>query len=143
MFRNSIPRDKKLSKRDMMLSPVTMTMLNLHPKTEIACGVAYRRSAALYVNASSISSYFDSSFHAGWQYAANQRNEVFGVASIRIPGFLFLHDRHGDFSEIVKHQVVDRTTFNLTHGRVEQVTPESLSCCYPNWFFHFVNVLPR
>jgi hypothetical protein len=47
-----------------------------------------------------------------------------------------LHDRHRDFGEVVEHQIVDWSTFNLAHGCVKKISPESLSGSYAYFFFH-------
>ena len=49
---------------------------------------------------------------------------------------LFLHDRHRDFSEVVEHEIVDWSTFDLAHWRVKEISPESLTCGYTYFFFH-------
>src|SRR6185436_3155316 len=60
------------------------------------------------------------------------------ITSIRIARFLFLHDRHRHFREIVEHEVIDWPTFNLADGCVEKVSPKALSGCDAYFLFHEV-----
>src|SRR5205823_11611265 len=62
-----------------------------------------------------------------WQDTLHQRHEVLGVAEGRVTGLLFLHDGHGDFGEVVHHEVVDRAARHLAVRRLEPVAPEALA----------------
>src|SRR6185369_6417216 len=70
------------------------------------------------------------------QDPAHQRNEVFRITRIRVACLLFLHDRHRDFRQVVEHQVVDWSTFNLADGCVRKISPEPLSGCNSYFLFH-------
>src|ERR1044072_5036744 len=95
-----------------------------------------RVSTATNIHAARVRRNLDVAFDAHRQNALHQWNEVARVTRVWIPCFLFLHDRHRDFRQIVEHEVIDWSTFNLTHGRVGKISPETLACCYANFFFH-------
>src|SRR5439155_7878598 len=57
----------------------------------------------------------------------HQRHAVLGVAEGRVTGLLLLHDGHGDFGEVVHHEVVDRAARHLAVRRLEPVAPEALA----------------
>src|SRR6185437_14373584 len=57
----------------------------------------------------------------------HQRDEVLRVSQGRVAGLLFLHDGHRHFGEVVEHQVVDGPADQLAIGRLQPVTPKTLS----------------
>src|SRR6185295_3640178 len=88
------------------------------------------------VNTAGVSSDFDVALDARGQDPTHERNEILRVTRVRIARFLFLHDRHRHFREIVEHEVIDWPTFNLADGRVEKVSPKALSGCDAYVLFH-------
>ena len=118
-----------------MSSPVTIPMRTLPSPSQVASNFDHRVGTASDVNATGVRSDFDPSLDTRWQDSAHQRNEVFRVTRIRIAGLLLLHDRHRHFREIVEHEVIDWSTFNLTHGSVRKISPEALSGCYAYFCF--------
>ena len=119
-----------------MSSPVTIPMRTLPAKPQLASNLNHRIGTASNVHSTRVGSDLDVSLDARRQYSPHQRNEIFRVTGVRIAGFLFLHDRHRDFGEIVEHQIVDWSTFNLAHRCVEKISPEALSGGYAYLLFH-------
>lgn len=68
------------------------------------------------------------------QDAVHQGHEVSGESGLRIPGLLLLHDGHGDFGQIVEHEVVHGAAFDEPHRRFQPVTPEALPASDTNGF---------
>ena len=110
--------------------------LEFATQAKLACHIAYRPGAAFHVHASCVSDNLDIPLDAGRQDLLHQRHEVSRVTALRIARLLLLHDRHRDFSQIVKHQIVNRAAFNLPHRRFGQVTPESLAGGDANLVLH-------
>ena len=136
MLRNSIPRPSSSSSLDMMSSPVTIPIRSLPAKPEFASNFAHGIGTTFDVYASGICGDANISFDARRQYLLHQGNEILRITGVRISRALFLHDRHRHFREIVEHQVVDRPTFNLAHGCIRQIAPETLTGSNANLLFH-------
>src|SRR6185295_3480517 len=83
---------------------------------------------------------FDISFDTGRQYLLHQRNKVPSISGGRIARLLLLHDRHGYFGQIVEHQIIDGSAFDLANGGVRQIAPEPLTGGNANLLSHAVNV---
>src|SRR5262249_350480 len=112
-------------------------------ETKLTCDLDHGVSTSANVNTTGISSDFDIALDACWQDPSHERHEILRVTSIRIARFLFLHDRHRHFREIVEHEVIDWSTFNLADGRVEKVSPKALSGCDAYVLFHEERMLPQ
>ncbi len=61
------------------------------------------------------------------QNALHRTHEIPRITQRRIALFLLLKNGHGDFREIVEHQIVDRSLLDLTARSIEIVAPESLA----------------
>ena len=83
-----------------------------------------RGTAAERVDPARVGDDFDAALHARRQDIAKMRHKIGRIAGSGIAGSLFLQDGHGDFGEIVHHQVVDRTTLHLPARRGGIVSPE-------------------
>src|SRR5215213_5137477 len=92
--------------------------------------------ASANINAARIRSDFNIALDTRGQNPAHERHEILCVTRIRIACFLFLHDRHRHFREIVEHDVIDWSTFNLANGCVKKVSPKALSGCDAYFLFH-------
>ena len=119
-----------------MSSPVTIPIRSLPRKPQFASNFSHCIGAASNVHSARVGSDLYISLNACRQYSPHQRHEIFCVTGIGIAGFLFLHDRHRDLGEVVEHQIVDWSTFNLAHGCVEKISPEALPCGYTYLLFH-------
>ncbi len=75
------------------------------------------------------------------QYPINHRDKVTGIPGFGITGALFLHNRHGDFGQIIENQVVNRAAFNLTKWGFQPVTPKSLPTSNADCFHDSIKVL--
>ena len=84
-----------------------------------------RGTAAERVDAAGVGDDLDAALHARRQDVAEMRDEIGRIAGIGIAGALLLQDGHGDFGEVVHHQVVDRAAFDLPARRCGIVAPES------------------
>ena len=82
-------------------------------------------AAAERVDAAGVGDDRDAALHARRQHIAKMRNEIGRISGRGIAGALLLQDGHGDFGEVVHHQVVDRTAFDLPARRCGIVSPES------------------
>ncbi len=131
-----MPRDSKFIKPRHDVVAGNDADANLPAESQFARNFDHRIGATSNVDATGVGSDLDSSFDTRGQNSPHQRNEIFCVTGIGIAGLLLLHDRHRDFREIVEHQIVDWSTFNLAHGCVRKISPEALSGCYAYFLFH-------
>jgi len=68
------------------------------------------------------------------QGAADEADEVGGVAELGVLELLPHHDREGDLGEVVHADIVDRPPSEQLDGRVDAVPPEPLSIADPDRF---------
>ena len=93
----------------------------LRGRLEQSLGTGHR------IYAAGIGDHLDATFRHGRKHAFHGADEVARVTHAGIALFLFLQNRHRDFSEVVEHQVIDLTTFHLTTRRFQPVAPEALT----------------
>ena len=74
----------------------------------------------------------NTALHAGGEDPLHKRYEVPSKTGLGITRALLLHDRHRDLSQIVEHEVVDRTAFDLTDRCLEIIPPKALTARNPN-----------
>ena len=84
-----------------------------------------RGTAAERIDAAGVGDDLDAALRARRQDIAEMCNEIRRITGRGIAGALFLQDGHGDFGEVVHHQVVDRAAFDLPARRRGIVPPES------------------
>ena len=120
----------------MMSSPVTIPMRTLPPSPSSRATSITASAQPRTFTPPALAVTLISALNTRGQDSPHQRNEILRVTGIRIARLLLLHDRHRDFREIVEHQIVDWSTFNLAHGRVRKISPKALSGCNANFLFH-------
>src|SRR5205807_3041282 len=99
--------------------------LSGEPQAASRAGHGVRTGAG--VHAAGVRGDLDAAFHQQRQDPLHQGDEVLGVAERRIARLLLLQDGHGDFGEVVHHEVVDRPTGHLAVRGFEPVAPKTLS----------------
>ena len=73
------------------------------------------------------------------QHALHRTDEISRVPEGRVALLLLLKDRHGDFGQVVEHQVVDRPSLYLAPRCIEIVTPEPLTACHANYSLQWLS----
>ncbi len=72
----------------------------------------------------------------GGQHALHRTDEIARISGRGVALPLLLEDGHGDFRQIVQHEVVHLSAFDLTTRCVERIAPESLTGCDANYSTH-------
>ena len=89
--------------------------------------VEQRLGARHRIHAAGIGDHFHAAFGDGRKHTLHRADEVPRVPHARIAFLLLLQNRHRDFGEVVKHEIIDLTTFHLTARRFQPIAPESLT----------------
>ena len=69
----------------------------------------------------------DALLHQWREEPLHERDEVPREACAGVSGALLLHDRHGDFGEVIEHEVVDGSLLDLADRGLEVVAPKPLA----------------
>ena len=122
-------------------SPSTTATLSVTPAASQAFSTASRQACGFTPPALVMTLIFLSAISLA-SGPITTRHEVGGIARLRVAQLLRRHDRHGDFGEIVAHQIVDIAVAHELRGGGLGVAPEAgmaadADCLALGWLSRF------
>ena len=100
---------------------------------EACCGGMDGGHARSGIHSAGVRHHFDLARRDVGKQLSDHRHEIQRIAVIRVSGFLFLQDGHGDFRQVIHHQVIDGAIADLPDRCDRKVAPEALSRSDSDW----------
>ena len=86
----------------------------------------YGGGTRLRIYTARIRNHLHSLVHDRRKHTLHRADEIARVTHFRVALLLLLQNRHRDFGEIVEHQIIDVSTFDLTTWCFQPIAPEAL-----------------